>query len=81
MNERDTKFFRPLWLRLLLTAICVVWFVLEAVFSHDPLWMTITGGAIAYCVWNFFLRFPKAAPAVAAPDAPAPPPANPPTQP
>ena len=59
MNEKDTNFFRPLWVRLLVTAVVVVWFGLEAIFSHDPLWMTITGVAVVYCVWNFFLRFPR----------------------
>ena len=35
MNERDVNFFRPLWIRVLVTAIVAVWFALEAVFSHD----------------------------------------------
>ena len=59
MNERDTNFFRPLWIRLLVTAIVAVWFVLEVVFSHEQLWMGITAVGVVYCVWNFFLRFPK----------------------
>lgn len=84
MNERDVKFFRPLWVRLLVTGVIVAWFVAEVVFSHDPFWMTITGAGIAYCVWNFFLRFPQAAAPVAS-DQPAaqdaPPPDNPPRQP
>ena len=66
MNERDTNFFRPLWIRVLVTGIVAVWFVLEAVLSHDQLWMGITAGGVVYCVWNFFLRFPKDAPAAPA---------------
>lgn len=82
MNERDTNFFRPLWIRVLVTAVVAVWFVLEAVFSHDQLWMGITGVGVAYCVWNFFLRFPKDAPAEASVVPPAPAPTNePPKQP
>ena len=78
MNERDVKFFRPLWVRLLVTGVIVVWFVAEAVFSHDPFWMTVTGAGIAYCVWNFFLRWPKDLPPAApkGSEPPAPPPAS-----
>ena len=66
MNERETNFFRPLWIRVLVTGIVAVWFVLEAVLSHDQLWMGITAVGVVYCVWNFFLRFPKDAPAAPA---------------
>ena len=66
MKQSDVKFFRPLWLRLLVTAVCVVWFGLEVVFGRDPLWIGITAISIGYCVWNFFLRFPKAEPATTA---------------
>ena len=77
MRESDVKFFRPLWLRILLTGICAVWFGIEAVYTHDQMWLAITGVAVVYCVWNFFLKFPKDAPLTAAappaPDDPAPP--------
>jgi hypothetical protein len=59
MNERDAQFFRPLWLRVVVTAGLAVWFGAEAVFSQDQLWMTITGLAFVYAVWTFFIRFPK----------------------
>jgi hypothetical protein len=72
MNERDAKFFRPLWIRVLVTGVVAVWFVLEAVLSHDQLWMGITAVGVIYCVWNFFLRFPKDAPIDAATAIPAP---------
>ena len=84
MNERDAKFFRPLWIRVGLTAALAVWFVLETVFSHDQLWMGITAIGVIYCVWNFFLSWKDApvAPAsteTAAVTPPAPP--EPPKQP
>ena len=65
MKESDLNFFRPLWIRLLVTAVCVTWFAAEALFSRDPLWLGITGVAIIYCVWNFFLRWPKDLPPAA----------------
>jgi hypothetical protein len=67
MNERDTNFFRPLWIRVLVTGVLAAWFVAETVFSHDQLWMGITGIGVLYCVWNFFLRFPRQTPAAPAP--------------
>ncbi len=73
MNQRDTQFFRPLWIRVLVTAVVAVWCALEFVLGHDQLWIGITVIGVIYCVWNFFLRFPK--------DGPAPPPAEPPGQP
>ena len=81
MNERDTKFFRPLWIRALVTGLVAVWVVLEVVFSHDQLWMGITAVGVIYCVWNFFLRFPKDVPVDAPAAVPVPPADEPPKQP
>ena len=79
MNERDLKFFRPLWIRVLVTAVLAVWFVLETVYTQDQMWLGITGIGFAYCVWNFFIKFPKDLPAAAttSSDDSAPPPATP----
>ena len=77
MKESDVKFFRPLWRRALVTAVCVAWFTFEAIYSRDQLWMLLSGAAVAYCAWNFLLRFPKDQPAtpaaIPAADDPAPP--------
>jgi hypothetical protein len=62
MNERDTKFFRPLWLRIGLTAAIAAWFLFEALYSHDQFWMLITAAAFAYCIWSFFISYPKGVP-------------------
>ena len=75
LKQNDVNFFRPLWIRLLTTGVCVAWFAAEAIFSQDPLWLTITGFAIAYCVWNFFLRW-KDDPVTPPTEPPAPPPAT-----
>ena len=70
LKQSDVNFFRPLWIRILVTAVCVAWFAAEAIFSRDPLWLTITGGAIAYCIWNFFLRWKDVPATPAASDEP-----------
>jgi len=81
MNERDAKFFRPLWIRLLVTGVVVVWCAVEVTLGHDQLWIGITAVGVVYCVWNFFLRFPKDLPATTAPADPSPPSSEPPRQP
>ena len=58
MNQRDAQFFRPLWRRILITAIVVAWMGYEVLVSHDSFWMTATGLVLAYAIWNFFLHFP-----------------------
>ncbi|MEQ1899299.1 MAG: DUF3329 domain-containing protein [Devosia sp.] len=74
MNERDTIFFRPLWRRVLVAAVCVVWFGFEIFYSHDQFWMVLSGLAVAYSVWNFFLAFSKDPKPTGGPtDGPAPP--------
>jgi hypothetical protein len=70
MNEKDTNWFRPLWRRVLVTAIIVAWFGYETLFTHDSLWISITAIGIAYCAWNFFIRFPRDNPAPPADSTP-----------
>jgi hypothetical protein len=71
MNQKDQDFFRPLWRRVLITAVVAVWCGYETFFSHDTMWIVITSAAVIYCVWNFFLRFPKEEPPAVTPtDAP-----------
>jgi hypothetical protein len=67
MNEKDAKFFRPLWLRIAITVFVGAWFCWETLYTHESMWMVITAAAFAYCVWNFFLRFPKDQPAASPP--------------
>jgi hypothetical protein len=62
INQRDADFFRPLWRRVVVTAVVAAWFGYETIFSKDPLWITITAIGLAYCAWNLFLRFPKDSP-------------------
>jgi hypothetical protein len=57
VKETDTEFFRPLWRRLLVTAICVVWAGLEWFVWHDEMFRWLTLAMVAYAVWNFFIAF------------------------
>ena len=80
MKEGDINFFRPLWRRVAVTAVCVIWAGVE--FLHgDQLWITITLALTAYAVWNFFIAFdknpPPQVPAQASPPEATPPPEAP----
>jgi hypothetical protein len=59
VKESEVEWFRPLWLRVLVTALIVAWACYEIFFSHETLWIVVTLAALAYAVWNFFIKFPK----------------------
>lgn len=65
LNENDLRFFRPLWIRILVTAVVAGWCLSEIVFSHDQLWIGLTGFGVVYCLYNFFWKFPRSGPAPA----------------
>jgi hypothetical protein len=64
MKDRDVEWFRPLWRRVLVTAVCVVWAALE-LWHGEQMWMLITSGLSVYAIWIFFVTFPKTVPVVA----------------
>lgn len=51
-------FYRPLWVRLLVVAICAVWFVVELVIG-SPFFMVIMGALTVYTFIVLVLRFPR----------------------
>lgn len=51
-------FYRPLWVRLLVVAICAIWFVVE-LFIGSPFFMVIMGALTVYTAWVLVIRFPK----------------------
>ncbi len=56
MREADRTFFRPLWRRLVLVGIIVVWTGLEW-WNGDSFWGMLTSAALAYSVWSLILNF------------------------
>lgn len=54
--DTDHPFFRPVWVRILVVAVCLGWAVLEFV-TGAPFWGVIFGGLGAYAVWGFFFDF------------------------
>lgn len=57
MKQTELDWFRPLWRRVAVTVFVAVWFAWEVLWNQEQLWMAITGLALAYAVWNFFIKF------------------------
>lgn len=49
-------FFRPIWRRVAVVAICLGWAVFEFV-SGAPFWGMLFGAIGLYCAHQFFLAF------------------------
>jgi hypothetical protein len=58
VRQSEIEFFRPLWRRVAVTAFCGIWCALEW-YWNEPFWGMVTGAAFAFCLFSFFLTFPK----------------------
>ncbi len=54
--EVRTPFFRPLWRRILATAICLAWALFEAM-NGGYLWAILFGAAGGLLAYQFFVTF------------------------
>ncbi len=51
ISAGDMTWFRPLYRRVLLIAVCVGWVAFELVMQGEKLWLTIAILATVYSVW------------------------------
>jgi len=58
-DNRGLEWFRPMWRRVVLLAIVVLWCGWEWVFNQDQFWGLITLAMVAWAVWTFFINFDK----------------------
>jgi hypothetical protein len=56
MKDSEHPFFRPLWRRVAIVAVCVIWSVIEFA-TGAPFWGAIALGFAAYAVWQYFYLF------------------------
>ena len=54
MFDMDHPFFRPLWIRIAVVAVCLGWALVELM-GGSPGWAMIFGALGAYAGWNFFV--------------------------
>ncbi len=56
MKEQDLSFFQPFWRRVVVTAFCIIWSIVEWT-TASPFWGIVTTGIAFYCYWSLFLNF------------------------
>ena len=49
-----TPFFRPLWRRVVATAVCLVWAAVELA-TGSVMWAILFGASGLYLFWQFFV--------------------------
>lgn len=56
MKDHEHPFFRPLWRRVAVVAVCVAWAIFE--FSTGATgWAMIAAAFAAYAIWQFFFLY------------------------
>lgn len=56
MLDASHPFFRPLWIRLLVTAICCGWALFEGVTGYF-VWALLFGAAGAWCIYALLIAY------------------------
>lgn len=55
MFNLDHEFFRPLWVRIAVTAVALGWSVIEFL-TAAPFWGVLFGATGLWCGWSFFIK-------------------------
>mgnify|MGYP001209382820 FL=1 len=61
MRERDHPFLRPLWRRVALVAVCLVWAAIEFA-GGSPMWGMIALAMAGYGAWLYLYRYGSGGP-------------------
>ncbi|QKC93704.1 DUF3329 domain-containing protein [Mesorhizobium sp. NZP2298] len=59
MKDSEHPFFRPLWRRVAVVAVCVIWSIIEFA-TGTPFWGVLALGFAGYGVWQFFYLYKPA---------------------
>jgi hypothetical protein len=54
--DPNHPFYRPLWRRVLIVAVCLGWAIVEASTS-EPFWAILVGAVGIYAAWMLLLNF------------------------
>ncbi|MCT7373805.1 DUF3329 domain-containing protein [Chelativorans salis] len=54
--DADHPFFRPLWRRVAIVAVCLGWAAFEFA-SASPFWGALFGGVGVYCAWALLINY------------------------
>ena len=56
MLDNTHPWFRPLYRRVLIVAVCFLWLVLETI-GEQPLWQIISFAVLAYAIWALLWKY------------------------
>lgn len=56
MKDHEHPFFRPLWRRIAIVAVCAIWAALEWA-ANSQFWGMIASGFTAYAIWQFLYLY------------------------
>lgn len=56
IKDNQHPFFRPLWRRVAVVAVCVIWSAVEFV-AGTPFWGTLLAGMAIYGAWTFLVTY------------------------
>lgn len=54
--DTNHPLYRPLWVRLLIVAVCGLWCAVEF-YNQEPFWGTIVGGIAVYSAYVLLLTY------------------------
>jgi hypothetical protein len=57
-SEQDSPFYKPLWRRIVITALVALWVGFE-IYQGGSFWLVIAVAMLCYALWIFFLSWPK----------------------
>jgi len=58
IDERDRKFFQPVWRRVLVISLLSVWTAVEWL-TGNPFWGTLTTGALGFAIFLSIRQKPQ----------------------
>jgi hypothetical protein len=61
-KEQQHPFYRPLWRRIAIVVVIVLWIGFEFWQGGASIWVMIGAGMLVYAVYTFFLTWPRDAP-------------------
>jgi hypothetical protein len=54
--SQSHPWLEPLWVRLLIVLLLIAALGVEILWLREQLWLFLWAGALAYAIWDFFLR-------------------------
>ncbi|MGB3387497.1 MAG: DUF3329 domain-containing protein [Pseudaminobacter sp.] len=55
-KDNEHPFFRPLWRRIAVVAVCIAWAGVE-IAAGERIWALVASAAACYAVWQLLLRY------------------------